>query len=140
MKIYNTLDAQEGGVRLRSSPGEIRMYVCGVTVYDLSHIGHARSAIVFDVIRRYLAFAGYRVTIRQELHGRRRPDHPARPGRRRAGAPRSPSATSDEYRADMEALGVLTPDVEPKATDHVPQMISLIERLLAARGGVRGRR
>ncbi len=44
------------------TPGQVRMYVCGVTVYDLSHIGHARSAIVFDVIRRYLAFAGYRVT------------------------------------------------------------------------------
>src|SRR4249920_3716161 len=61
MKIHNTLTRKKEEL-VPLDPGEIRMYVCGVTVYDLSHIGHARSAIVFDVIRRYLAFAGYRVT------------------------------------------------------------------------------
>ena len=62
MKVYNTLTrTKEELVPL--TPGELRMYVCGVTVYDLSHIGHARSAIVFDVIRRYLLFKGYRVTV-----------------------------------------------------------------------------
>src|SRR5438477_6794260 len=61
LRIFNTLTRRkEDFVPL--VPGEARMYVCGVTVYDLSHIGHARSAIVFDVIRRYLRFKGYRVT------------------------------------------------------------------------------
>jgi cysteinyl-tRNA synthetase len=61
IRISNTMTrTKEDFVPLTS--GEVRMYVCGVTVYDYSHIGHARSAIVFDVIRRYLTFRGYRVT------------------------------------------------------------------------------
>jgi cysteinyl-tRNA synthetase len=61
LRIFNTLTRRkEDFVPLVA--GEVRMYVCGVTVYDLCHIGHARSAIVFDVIRRYLRFRGYRVT------------------------------------------------------------------------------
>jgi cysteinyl-tRNA synthetase len=61
IRISNTMTrTKEEFVPL--TPGEVRMYVCGVTVYDYSHIGHARSAMVFDVIRRYLTFRGYRVT------------------------------------------------------------------------------
>ena len=61
LRIFNTLTRRkEDFVPL--VPGEVGLYVCGVTVYDLCHIGHARSAIVFDVIRRYLRFRGYRVT------------------------------------------------------------------------------
>ncbi len=61
LRVHNTLTRKEEDF-VPLVPGEVRMYVCGVTVYDLCHIGHARSAIVFDVIRRYLAFKGYRVT------------------------------------------------------------------------------
>jgi cysteinyl-tRNA synthetase len=131
MKMLNTLTRKkEEFVPL--TPGEIRMYVCGVTVYDLSHIGHARSAIVFDVIRRYLAFAGYRVTFVKNFT-----DVDDRIIRR-AQADGVPASVISEryveaYRADMAALGVLPPDVEPKATEHVPQMVQLIERLLADR-------
>jgi cysteinyl-tRNA synthetase len=129
MKIYNTLTRKkEDFVPL--APGEIRMYVCGVTVYDLSHIGHARSAIVFDVIRRYLASAGYRVRFVKNLT-----DVDDRIIRRAQADGVPASEVSEryiaEYRADMEALGVLVPDVEPRATEHIPQMIRLIERLLA---------
>src|SRR3972149_11096642 len=61
IRLYNTLT--RGKETLETLvPGEVRMYVCGVTVYDRCHVGHARSAIVFDVIRRYLSFLGYRVT------------------------------------------------------------------------------
>ena len=61
MRIYNTLTrSKEEFVPL--TPGEVRMYVCGMTVYDLCHIGHARFLIVFDVIQRYLRYRGYRVT------------------------------------------------------------------------------
>ena len=61
VKVYNTMTRSKEEFTPRS-PGHVRIYVCGVTVYDLSHVGHARSAMVFDVIQRYLRFKGYRVT------------------------------------------------------------------------------
>jgi cysteinyl-tRNA synthetase len=131
MKIHNTL-ARKKEEFVPLTPGEIRMYVCGVTVYDHSHIGHARSAIVFDVIRRYLAFAGYRVTFVKNFT-----DVDDRIIRRAQAEGVPATAISERYieayRADMAALGVLPPDIEPKATEHVPQMIRLIERLVADR-------
>ena len=130
MKIHNTLTRKKEEF-IPLTPGEIRMYVCGVTVYDLSHIGHARSAIVFDVIRRYLVFAGYRLTFVKNFT-----DVDDRIIRRAQGDGVPASAVSERYieayRDDMEAIGVLPPDAEPKATEHVPQMVKLIERLLAA--------
>ena len=106
------------------------MYVCGVTVYDLSHIGHARSAIVFDVIRRYLLFKGYRVKFVRNYT-----DVDDRIIRR-ANADGVPAHVISEryiteFQVDMASLGVLPGDVEPKATEHVPQMVTLIERLIA---------
>src|SRR5262245_62654031 len=127
MKIYNTLTRKkEDFVPL--TPGEIRMYVCGVTVYDLSHIGHARSAVVFDVMRRYLAFAGYRVTFVKNFTD---VDDKII---RRAQAEGVPAAKVSEryiaaYREDMETLGVLTPEVEPKTTARVPQVPRVIARV-----------
>jgi cysteinyl-tRNA synthetase len=130
MKIYNALTRKKEEL-VPLTPGEIRMYVCGVTVYDLSHIGHARSAIAFDVIRRYLTFAGYRVTFVKNFT-----DIDDKIIRRAQGDGVAASSVSERYieayRQDMAALGVLPPDVEPKATAHIPQMIRLIERLLAA--------
>jgi cysteinyl-tRNA synthetase len=129
MKIYNTMTrSKEELVPLR--PGEIRMYSCGVTVYDLSHVGHARMMIVFDVIARYLRFAGYRVTFVRNFTDIddkiiRRANQEGVPARE----------VSERYVAafaeDIAALGVEPPDVEPKATDHVAEMVSLIERLVA---------
>src|ERR1051326_3547006 len=96
--------------------GEARMYSCGVTVYDLSHIGHARMMIVFDVIARYLRFAGYRVTFVRNFTDIddkiiRRANQEGVPARQ----------ISERYVAafgeDIAALGVQAPDVEPKATD-----------------------
>src|SRR5438874_885871 len=110
--------------------GEIRMYSCGVTVYDLSHVGHARMLIVFDVISRYLRFAGYRVTFVRnftDIEDKiiRRANHEGVPARE----------ISERYVAafheDVAAIGALPPEVEPKATDHVPEMVALIEKLLA---------
>src|SRR5437773_5609454 len=110
-------------------PGEARMYVCGVTVYDLSHIGHARSALSFDVIRRYLAFKGLRVMFVKNCT-----DVDDRIIRRANEEGVEATVISEryiaEYRADMASLGIRPPDVEPKATGHVPQMLELIERLL----------
>ena len=129
LKIYNTLTRKkEEFVPL--APPEVRIYVCGVTVYDLSHIGHARSALVFDVIRRYLGFKGYQVRFIKNFTDV--DDKIIRRGREEGVPPAEVAARyMEEYRRDMEALGVQKADVEPKATDHVKQMIALIERLLA---------
>jgi len=129
VKVYNTLTrTKETLVPL--TPGEVRMYVCGVTVYDLSHIGHARSAIVFDVIRRYLLVKGYRVTVVKNFT-----DVDDRIIRRANADGVDAREISEryiaEYQADMARLGVRPADVEPKATEHVPQMVALIERLVA---------
>jgi cysteinyl-tRNA synthetase len=129
MKIYNTMArAKEDLVPM--TPGEIKMYSCGVTVYDLSHVGHARMLMVFDVIFRYLRFAGYRVTFVRNFTDI--DDKIIR----RAGQEGVPAREVSErniaaFHEDMAALGVLRPDVEPRATEHVPEMIGLIERLVA---------
>jgi len=128
IRISNTMTrTKEEFVPL--TPGEVRMYVCGVTVYDYSHIGHARSAMVFDVIRRYLTFQGYRVTfVKNYTDVDDRIIKRANEG----------GVTAREFaerfiaaeREDMASLGVLAPDIDPKATEHVPEMIDLIERLV----------
>jgi len=129
MRISNTMTrTKEEFVPL--VPGEVRMYVCGVTVYDYSHIGHARSAMVFDVIRRYLIFKGYRVKFVKNYT-----DVDDRIIKRA----NDQGVTAREFaerfiaaeREDMASLGVLAPDVDPKATEHVSEMIALIERLVA---------
>ena len=131
MKVYNTMTrSKEELVPL--VPGEIRMYSCGVTVYDFSHVGHAKMLIVFDMIARYLRFAGYRVTFARNFTDIddkiiRRANEEGVPARE----------FSERYiaafREDVTALGALLPEVEPKATDHVPEMIRLIEQLVANR-------
>jgi cysteinyl-tRNA synthetase len=129
VKIYNTMTrTKEELVPMRA--GEIRMYSCGVTVYDLSHVGHAKMMIVFDVIARYLRFAGYRVTFVRNFTDIE--DKIIR----RANEEGVPAHEISEryiaaFREDIAALGVEAPDVEPKATEHVPEMVALIERLVA---------
>ena len=129
MKIYNTMTRTKEEL-VPMKPAEIRMYSCGVTVYDLSHIGHAKMMVVFDVIARYLRFAGYRVTFVRNFTDIddkiiRRANEEGVPARE----------ISERYiaafRRDIAALGVEAPDVEPRATEHVPEMITLIERLVA---------
>ena len=129
MKLYNTLTrTKEELVPLTA--GEVKMYSCGVTVYDLSHVGHARMMIVFDMISRYLRFAGYRVTFVRNFT-----DIEDKIIRRAHQEGISASEVSERYvaafREDIAVLGVLAPEVEPKATEHVPEMIALIERLVA---------
>jgi len=129
IKVFNTLTRKkEELVPLR--PGEIRMYVCGVTVYDLSHIGHGRSALAFDVIRRYLRYRGYEVRFIRNFTD---VDDKIIKRAHEEGVPPGELAERyiEEYRKDMAALSILPADVEPKATDHIPQMIKLIERLVA---------
>jgi cysteinyl-tRNA synthetase len=129
VRIFNTLSrTKEELVPL--VPGHVRMYVCGVTVYDLCHVGHARSAIVFDVIRRYLVHRGFRVTFVKNFT-----DVDDKIIRRAEAEGVSAAEIAERYIAayyeDMDAIGVQRADVEPRATEHIAQMIALIERLLA---------
>jgi cysteinyl-tRNA synthetase len=107
------------------------MYVCGITPYDVSHIGHARSAVVFDVIRRYLVFLGYAVTFVKNYT-----DVDDKIIARAAEVGEAPEVLAaryiKSYEEDMELLGVKAPDEAPRATAHVPDMVRWIERLLAA--------
>jgi cysteinyl-tRNA synthetase len=111
-------------------PGRVGMYVCGVTVYDLSHLGHGRGALVFDVVRRALAHAGYAVT-----YVRNFTDIDDKIIKRAAerGMPWQELAELyiREYVADMTALGVRPADVEPRATEHVREIIDLVAALVA---------
>jgi cysteinyl-tRNA synthetase len=129
VRIYNTMTrSKEELVTL--TPGEVRMYVCGVTPYDYSHIGHARSAIVFDVIRRYLEYKGFRVKMVRNYT-----DVDDKIIRRANEEGVASAEVAKRYieaeRRDMEALGVLPPDVAPMATGHIADMVALIERLVA---------
>jgi len=128
LKIFNSLTRRkEDFVPL--VVGQARVYVCGVTVYDLCHIGHARSSIVFDVIRRYMVFKGFKVTFVKNYT-----DVDDKIIKRANEEGVSAQEISERYiaecRTDMAALGVLPGDREPKATEHIGQMIALIERLV----------
>ena len=129
IRIYNTLTRSKDPFTPLAGD-TVRMYVCGVTVYDRAHVGHARSAVVFDVIRRHLAYRGYQVRFVKNFTDvddkiiRRANDE---------GVPASAISARyiEEYRKDMATLGVRPADEEPRATEHVPRMIGLIQRLVA---------
>jgi len=112
-------------------PQHVRMYVCGPTVYDLAHLGNARPAVVFDVLARVLRLLYPRVTYVRNIT-----DIDDKISRRasESGEPIGAitARTTAEYHADVAALGVLPPDEEPRATAHVPEMIAVIERLIAS--------
>src|SRR5258708_1805894 len=127
LKIYNTLGrTKQEFIALR--PGEVRMYVCGMTVYDYLHLGHARMMVVFDLVQRWLRASGYKVTYVRNITDlddkiiRRAIENRETTGDLTARFIRY----MDE---DAAALGVEKPDHEPRATDHVPQMLEMIDRL-----------
>ncbi len=111
-------------------PEHVRLYVCGPTVYDLAHIGNARPFVVFDVLYRLLRRFYPRVTYVRNITD---VDDKINARSRETGEPISSitARTAAAFHADMAALGTLTPDVEPRATEHVGPMIEMIERLIA---------
>jgi len=128
VKITNSL----GGKKEEFVPlsgHDVKMYTCGVTVYDRSHIGHARSLYVFDVIRRYLQFRGFNV-----LFVRNITDIDDKIIDKALEAKRTAKDIASEqiqfYYKDLKALGISSADVEPKATDNIPDMITHIRGLL----------
>ncbi len=128
LRIYNTLTGKKETFKpLR--PGQVRMYVCGVTVYDLCHLGHARSAIVFDMIRRYFNYKGYRVKYVRNFTD---VDDKIinRANQEGKGWQEVAQKYTQEYYHDMDLLGVQPANVEPKATEHISEMIRIIQGLL----------
>ncbi|MFH0910244.1 MAG: cysteine--tRNA ligase, partial [Planctomycetota bacterium] len=110
-------------------PGRVRMYVCGPTVYDRCHIGHARPAVCFDTVRRYLEYAGYLVTFVSNVTDI--DDKIILRSRELGVSWRSVAGRfQDEYEADMAALGVRSPTIRPRATEHIEEMIALVRTLL----------
>ena len=137
LRIYNTLSrALEEFSPLE--PGHARMYVCGMTIYDLCHIGHARMMMAFDVVQRWLRASGYRVTYVRNIT-----DIDDKIIRRALERGITIRQLTDEMiaamHADIAKLGIEPPSVEPRATEYVPQMLSLIDTLegrgLAYRAG-----
>jgi cysteinyl-tRNA synthetase len=128
MKVYNTMTGTKEEF-LPIEGKQVGMYACGVTVYDLCHVGHARSAIVFDVIRKYLGYKGFRVKFVRNFTDI---DDKIINRARRDGIPWDEVAAryTAEYFKDMERLGVSRADVEPKATEHINEILTLITGLI----------
>ncbi len=129
LRLYNTLSRKkEDFVPL--DPDHVRMYVCGPTVYDLAHIGNARPVVIFDVLYRLLKSEFARVTYVRNITDV--DDKIIVAARDKGIAIDTLTAdTAKAFHADMSALGALSPDVEPRATQHIAQMIAMIEKLIA---------
>ncbi len=127
LKIYNSLSrAEETFVPL--DPPRVRMYVCGITVYDYCHLGHARMMIVFDMVQRWLRASGYQLTYVRNIT-----DIDDRIIRRAAESGEPVPALTERFirymDEDAAALGVHKPDLEPRATAHVAEMLEMIRKL-----------
>jgi cysteinyl-tRNA synthetase len=127
LRIYNTLSR---GLEDFSPliPGQVRMYVCGMTVYDLCHIGHARANIAFDLVQRWLRTSGYAVNFVRNIT-----DIDDKIIARAVKNGESIRALTErmvvEMYRDFDALGIARPDHDPRATDFVPQMLSIVDQL-----------
>jgi len=127
MKVYNTLSGQKEEFSPQSD--EVRMYVCGVTPYSEAHIGHAMSYIIFDVIRRYLRFHGYKVKYVQNITDI---DDKIIARANQLGISTGELAKKyiDSYFEDMDALNIGRADIYPRATEEIPKIIEVIQGLI----------
>ncbi|HEX7033286.1 MAG TPA: cysteine--tRNA ligase [Nitrososphaera sp.] len=128
MKLYNTLSRQVEELQPHDN-NTVRMYVCGVTVYDSSHIGHARTVIVFDTLRRYLLSKGYKVIFVQNFTD----VDDKIINRAKAEGKKAHEISEkyiDSYFRDFNRLNVMHADYHPKATEHINDMIQLIQGLM----------
>ncbi|MEW6067199.1 MAG: cysteine--tRNA ligase [Nitrospirota bacterium] len=128
MKIYNTLTSKKEEF-IPLIPNKVKMYTCGVTVYDYCHIGHARSAIIFDVLTRYLKYKGYDVKyvrnftdIDDKIINRAKEEGNT--------WDKIAKKYTEEYYRDMDALGVGRADAEPKATEHIGEILEIVRGLI----------
>ncbi len=136
LKLYNTLSRSKVDF-VPLDPAKVRMYVCGPTVYDFAHIGNARPAIVFDVLFRLLrhVYGKDHVTyvrnitdVDDKINARAARDYPGTPLNQ--AIRHVTEKTANQYDSDMKALGNLEPTFQPRATDYIAQMVTLIQKLL----------
>ena len=128
LKVYNTLNnRKEEFIPLNRD--KVNMYVCGPTVYDTSHIGHARCVVVFDMIYRWLCSLEYKVKYVRNFTD---VDDKIIKKSNETGEECKIITEKyiDEFHNEMDALNVLRPDVEPKATEHIPHIINFIKMLI----------
>ncbi len=128
IQIYNTLSGKKEALQ-PIEQGHVKLYVCGITSYDYCHIGHARSALAFDMIVRYMKYRGLRVTyvrnftdIDDKIITRANEQHTT--------SEELANRFIKEFYIDMDNLGIDRPDIEPKATEHIGEMIGLIGELI----------
>ncbi|WP_228120830.1 MULTISPECIES: cysteine--tRNA ligase [Gluconobacter] len=130
LRLTNTLSRSKQ-IFVPRDPNRVTMYVCGPTVYNYAHLGNARSAVVFDLLYRIL-----RHSYRRVLYARNFTDVDDKINAEAVRTGQPISAITDRfisaYHADMAALGVLRPDFEPRVTEHLSDIIALIDRLLEA--------
>ncbi|MDK9709176.1 MAG: cysteine--tRNA ligase [Desulforhopalus sp.] len=129
IQIHNTLTGKKEPLR-PIEEGHVKLYVCGITSYDYCHIGHARSALAFDMIVRYLKYRGFKVTYVRNFTDI---DDKiiTRANEQRTTSEELANRFINEFYTDMDRLGIDRPDIEPKATEHIGEMIKLIEELVA---------
>lgn len=129
IELYNTLTRKKEPLET-TQPGQVNMYVCGPTTYNYIHLGNARPLVVFDTVRRYLNYRGYKVTYIQNFT-----DVDDKIINRALEEGDDPLALAqryiNEYYVDADALGVMRADNHPKVSEHIPEIIELIEKLIA---------
>ena len=129
LKIYNTLTRQKEQFK-PLVPGKVGMYVCGVTIYDYCHIGHARTFVAFDTVARYLRFSDYDLTYIRNIT-----DVDDKIIKRANENGESCEQLTERFtnamHADFDALNIARPDLEPRVTEHMPEVIEMIETLIA---------
>jgi cysteinyl-tRNA synthetase len=128
LRIYNTLTRSKEPLQPLEA-GHVTLYVCGITSYDYCHLGHARSALVFDMVVRYLRLRGFKVTFVRNFTDI---DDKIIKRANEQGVDSAILALRfiNEFYTDMDALGILRPDIEPKATEHITEMVELIQDLI----------
>lgn len=128
IQVYNTLTGKKEPLR-PIEPNHVKLYVCGITSYDYCHIGHARSALAFDLIVRYLRYRDYKVTYVRNFTDI---DDKIIARANEQGIPSEQLAERfiKEFHTDMDNLGILRPDIEPKATEHIQEMLDIIQALI----------
>ncbi|MEE4216164.1 MAG: cysteine--tRNA ligase [Xanthomonadales bacterium] len=128
IRLYNTL-AREKQEFVPQDPERVTMYVCGPTVYNYAHIGNARPAVIFDLLHRLLSLHYPAVVYARNITD---VDDKINEAAAKLGVPISEISKkyTDAYHADMNAIGAALPSIEPRATDHITQMISMIQRLI----------
>ncbi len=128
IRIYNTMTGEKEPLE-PVRPDRVGIYACGITAYDRCHIGHARSAVVFDVVVRHLRSRGYNVLFVRNFTDI---DDKIINRAREEGISTTELAEREiaHFYEDMDALGVARADIEPRATEHIPEIIALIERLI----------